>query len=278
MKLPLHHVDAFASRPFAGNPAAVVPLQAPLPAATMQAIAAENNLSETAFVELARGTGSAEAPFPLRWFTPAVEVDLCGHATLAAAFVLFATGRVTGRAVHFATTSGVLAVHRAADGPFRADERLALDAPAWTPEPLADAALLADLARALGAAPREALRTRDVLLVYEDEAAVRALCPDMARLAALDAFGVIATARGADCDFVSRFFAPRQGVPEDPVTGSAHCTLTPFWAARLARTALVARQVSARGGELECELRGARVRIAGRVVPYLQGEIEVGGP
>jgi len=276
MKLPLHHVDTFAERLGTGNPAAVVPLQAPLSAATMQAIAAENNLPETAFVELQRGTGGAEAPFPLRWFTPQVEVDLCGHATLATAFVLLSTGRAQGLAVHFVTASGVLAVRRAGEGPFQPGETLSLDAPAWPPRALEDAALLDALAAALGERPLEAWRSRDVLLLYPDESAVRALRPDMPALAALDLFGVIATARGAGCDFVSRFFAPRQGVPEDPVTGSAHCTLTPFWAARLQRTRLAARQVSARGGDLACELRGERVLIGGRVVPYLQGEIEVG--
>jgi PhzF family phenazine biosynthesis protein len=277
MKLALFQVDAFASEAFRGNPAAVVPLDAPLPDALMQSIAAENNLSETAFVRLDAGSGTPESPWPLRWFTPATEVDLCGHATLASAWVLYATGRASGASVHFASKSGTLGVSRGAAGPFRADELLALDFPSRPPRPLTDRALVDALSGALGAEPREALMARDALLVFDNEVTVRGLRPDMARLATLDLFGVIVTAPGHGCDFVSRFFAPRKGVPEDPVTGSSHCTLTPFWAARLERTRLTARQVSARGGELACELRGDRVTIAGRVAPYLRGEIEVGG-
>ena len=277
MKLSLFQVDAFAHEAFRGNPAAVVPLDGPLPDALMQSIAAENNLSETAFVRLDAGRGTPDSPWPLRWFTPAAEVDLCGHATLGSAWVLFATGRAAGASVHFATASGTLGVQRAAAGPFRADELLALDFPSRPPRPLTDRALVDELAGALGAEPREAHMARDALLLFDRESTVRALRPDMARLAALDLFGVIVTAPGHGCDFVSRFFAPRKGVPEDPVTGSSHCTLTPFWAARLERTRLSARQVSARGGELTCELRGERVTIAGRVAPYLRGEIEVEG-
>jgi PhzF family phenazine biosynthesis protein len=275
MKLPLFQVDAFAREAFRGNPAAIVPLQAPLPDALMQSIAAENNLSETAYVRLDAGKGTPQAPWPLRWFTPAAEVDLCGHATLASAWVLFHEGLATGEAVQFSSASGPLGVQRRAAGPFRADEQLFLDFPARPPRPMDDPALADALAGALGAVPREALMARDALLVFDDEAAVRALRPDMSRLASLDLFGVIATAPGRQCDFVSRFFAPRKGVPEDPVTGSSHCTLTPFWAARLKRTQLAAQQVSARGGELSCELRGERVAIGGRVAPYLRGEIEV---
>jgi predicted PhzF superfamily epimerase YddE/YHI9 len=277
MKLPLFQVDAFTSNVFRGNPAAVVPLREPPADATMQAIAAENALSETAFVRLDEGDGSEQAPWPLRWFTPVAEVDLCGHATLASAWVLFAEGLARGEAVHFASASGPLSTRREAVGEFSRDERLWLDFPSRPPQPLADCALLDALSGALGAVPREALRARDALLLFDGEAAVRALRPDMARLAALDLFAVIVSAPGRECDFVSRFFAPRKGVPEDPVTGSAHCTLTPFWAARLGRNRLTARQVSARGGELELELRGARVAIGGRVAPYLRGAIEVPG-
>ncbi len=277
MRLPLFQVDAFTSRVFAGNPAAVVPLQAPLPDALQQAIAAENNLSETAFVSLHAGDGSAARPFPLRWFTPTSEVDLCGHATLGTAWVLFREGLAHGEAVHFASASGPLATRREAGGPFRGDERLWLDFPARPPRPLDDRARVDALATALGAVPREAHVARDVLLLYDDEAAVRALRPDFARVAALASFGLVVTAPGRDVDFVSRFFAPAKGVPEDPVTGSSHCELAPFWAARLGRTRLAARQVSARGGELLCELRGGRVAIGGHVAPYLRGEIEVPG-
>lgn len=260
MTLRLYQVDAFSSAVFRGNPAAVVPLERWLDDATLQAIAAENNLSETAFfVREADG-------FRIRWFTPAVEVDLCGHATLASAWVLFSKLEPGRESVSFASRGGPLTVTRE-------DGRLVLDFPAlpgaaWTPPP--------GLAAALGAEPREALRAMDALLVFDDEAEVRALRPDLAALEEIDARGVIVTAPGKDVDFVSRFFAPRAGVPEDPVTGSAHCTLIPYWAARLGRNVLRARQVSARGGELWCELRGSRVRIAGQAALYLTGTIEVG--
>jgi predicted PhzF superfamily epimerase YddE/YHI9 len=243
----------------------------------MQSIAAENNLSETAFVSLHAGDGSAARPFPLRWFTPTSEVDLCGHATLASAWVLFRESLAHGEAVHFASASGPLATRRESGGPFRGDERLWLDFPARPPRPLDDRARVDALSAALGAAPLEAHVARDVLLLYADEAAVRALRPDFARVAVLASFGLVVTAPGHDVDFVSRFFAPAKGVPEDPVTGSAHCELAPFWAARLGRTRLAARQVSARGGELACELHGERVRIGGHVAPYLRGEVEVEG-
>lgn len=275
MRLPLFQVDAFASRAFAGNPAAVVPLQAPLPDALQQAIAAENNLSETAFVALHAGDGSAAAPWPLRWFTPTCEVDLCGHATLASAWVLLREGHARGAALHFSSASGTLAVRREREGAFDPGERLWLDFPARPPRPLADAALRDGLAAALGAAPLEAHVARDVVLLYPDEDAVRALRPDFGRVAELAAFGLVVTAPGRDVDFISRFFAPAKGVPEDPVTGSAHCELLPFWAQRLRRTRLRARQVSARGGELLCELRGERAWIGGHVAPYLRGEIEL---
>jgi PhzF family phenazine biosynthesis protein len=260
MKLRLFQVDAFASRVFAGNPAAVVPLERWLDDATLQAIATENNLSETAFFVGGKGD------YHIRWMTPADEVDLCGHATLASAWVVF-NELEKGRAeVTFQSQSGPLRV--TADG-----DRLALDFPSRPPEP-ADASLAA-LARALGARPRAALASRDYLAVFGSEDEVRALEPDMAAVAALDRMAVIATAPGGDCDFVSRFFVPSMGIPEDPVTGSAHCTLVPYWAKRLGRASLFARQVSARGGELWCEDRGERVAIAGRCAKYLEGTIEV---
>lgn len=258
MNLPLYWIDAFADRLFAGNPAAVVPLAGWLPDATMQRIAFENGLAETAFlVPLAPGR------WHLRWFTPALEIDLCGHATLAAAHVLFRESGHAGDTVTFDSRSGPLLVRRRGD-------LLELDFPSRPapPAPAPD-----DLVRGLGATPGFVALARDYLCVFDTAAAVRALRPDFAALARLPVIGIIATAPGDDCDFVSRFFAPRAGVPEDPVTGSAHCNLVPYWAGRLGRNSLHARQVSARGGELWCELRGDRVGLAGRCVRYLRGEL-----
>lgn len=253
-------VDAFTSRLFGGNPAAVCLLEEWLPDALMQAIAAENNLSETAFV-VREGDG-----FAIRWFTPAVEVDLCGHATLASAHVLF--GHQPDLAeVHFSSQSGPLRVTRAGS-------RLRLDLPRRDGTPCPPEPRLAD---ALGAQPRELHAARDLLAVFDSEAEVRALAPDMPMLAAIDRFGFIVTAPGRDCDFVSRYFAPREGVPEDPVTGSAHCTLVPYWAARLGKETLHARQVSRRGGELFCTLAGDRVLVAGEAVTFFEGTIELPG-
>jgi PhzF family phenazine biosynthesis protein len=262
MQLRLFQVDAFTSRVFGGNPAAVVPLAAWLPDATLQSIATENNLSETAFLVGAAGD------YHIRWMTPEDEVDLCGHATLASAWVVFNELERGRREVRFRSKSGPLRV--TAEG-----ERLTLDFPSRPPSP-AEASLAA-VAAALGARPRAVLASRDYLAVLETEAEVRALKPDMAKVAALDRMAVIATAPGGDCDFVSRFFVPSLGIPEDPVTGSAHCTLVPYWSKRLGKKSLFARQVSARGGELWCEDRGERVAIAGRCVKYLEGTIEVPG-
>ena len=259
MRLRLYQLDAFADRVFAGNPAAVCPLEAWLPDATMQAISAENNVSETAFF-----VPEGEA-YALRWFTPTVEVDLCGHATLASAFVIFRDLQPGLERVVFRTRSaGELAVGR--DG-----DLLALDFPSRPPGPCA---VPSELAAALGASPSTVLASRDYLAVFEAAGAVAALRPDFAALAALDRFAVIATAPGADgIDFVSRFFAPARGVSEDPATGSAHCSLIPYWAELLGKTRLEARQLSQRGGALSCALRGDRVTIAGRVVPYFEGTI-----
>jgi predicted PhzF superfamily epimerase YddE/YHI9 len=260
VKVPFYHVDAFTSRLFAGNPAGVCPLEDWLDAARMQAIAAENNLPETAFFVR---TGDC---YGLRWFTPAVEVDLCGHATLASAFVIFEHLDRSAREVRFETASGPLVVRREGD-------LLIMDFPARPPERVGDAEAVG---RALGRAPLELWAARDYLAVYGSAGDVRSLSPDMAATAALDRFAVIVTAPGdGDVDFVSRFFAPAQGLPEDPVTGSAHCTLTPYWAARLGKTRLHALQVSPRGGELWCELKGDRVLISGRAVQYLEGAIEI---
>jgi len=262
MKLPLYQVDAFTQRLFGGNPAAVVLLDAWLPDGVLAAIAAENNLAETAFV-IPRADVS-----PLRWFTPAVEVDLCGHATLAAADVVFRYRFPSLNRLTFSTRSGELAVTR--EGAL-----LKMDFPARPGKPVAVTDVLA---AALGARPREAYMARDLLAIFDSESEVRSLRPDFARVAVLDAFAVIVSAPGDTVDFVSRFFAPGAGIPEDPVTGSSHCTLTPYWAARLGKNKLTAKQLSARGGDLLCELRGDRVVIAGHVVEYLRGEIETEGP
>lgn len=257
VKIPVYQVDAFTSRVFAGNPAAVCPLVEWLPDETMQAVAAENNLSETAFF-VRNGNG-----FHLRWFTPEVEVDLCGHATLASAYVLFDLLGEQGDQLRFTTKSGELIVRRRND-------MLALDFPARPPEPTRPCV---GLIEAFGLKPQAVLSARDYLLVFDTEEEVRKMKPDMELLKGIDRFAAIVTAPGDDCDFVSRFFAPAKGVPEDPVTGSAHCTLIPYWAQRLGKDKLLARQVSKRGGELHCELLGARVEIAGQAALFLQGEI-----
>ena len=259
MKLPYYEVSAFTTNPFGGNPAGVCPLDGWLPDPVLQSIAANNNLAETAFI-IARGVD-----FDLRWFTPTVEMDLCGHATLAAAFVLFSERNVTSREIHFHSRSGLLTVSGEGDQlTLNFPTRLAT--PCTAPE---------TLIRGLGAKPAEVLKARDYLAVFASEAEVRALKPDFATLKSLDCLGIIATAPGDDCDFVSRFFAPGAGVDEDPVTGSAHCTLIPYWSQRLGQSKLFARQVSPRAGELFCELAGDRVRMGGRAVTYLRGEIQI---
>ncbi|WP_419948244.1 PhzF family phenazine biosynthesis protein [Candidatus Palauibacter sp.] len=261
MKIPLYQLDAFSDRPFAGNPAAVCPLESWLDDDVMQEIAAENNLSETAFV-----VRDGE-DFALRWFTPLSEVDLCGHATLATAWVLFNLLETDRDTLRFGTRSGQLVVQLGEDG------LLVMDFPARPAVPReAPRALIGGL----GAEPMEVLASeRDYLAVFANEDDVRKLKPDFARLRGLDRLGIIVSAPGESADFVSRFFAPSVGVPEDPVTGSAHCTLVPYWAARLGRgeAQLEARQISARGGELTCRLLGDRVTIAGRAALYLSGEI-----
>ena len=257
MKLQLFQVDAFTDRVFGGNPAGVCPLDSWLDYDVMQAIAAENNLAETAFFV------AGPDRFHLRWFTPTAEVDLCGHATLASAWVLFEKLGVESPEVSFDTRSGVLTVTR--DG-----TRLSMDFPSRPGEPCeVPDALLAGL----GIQGAEVLKARDYLVVLESEAAVRAVKPDFAKLMEVDTFGIILTGPGKEADFVSRFFAPRMGVPEDPVTGSSHCTLIPYWAKRLGKARLKAHQASTRGGELFCEDLGARVAIAGHAVLYLEGSI-----
>jgi len=261
--IPLYHVDAFTSAVFGGNPAAVCPLDAWLPDETLHLIAAENCLSETAFF-----VKTGDGQYHLRWFTPTTEVDLCGHATLASAFVLHERLGETAQPLRFQTLSGELSVTAGPDG-------YTLDFPARPAERVAG---LAALTFALGAEPDEVWKARDHVCVYHYESEVRTLVPDMVRLQAIAPHGVIVTApadptQSPGADFVSRFFAPAIGVPEDPVTGSTHCTLAPLWAERLGRTSLVARQVSSRGGEMRCDLRDDRVLLTGRAVCYLEGTI-----
>jgi predicted PhzF superfamily epimerase YddE/YHI9 len=261
MKLPYYEVSAFTTNPFGGNPAGACPLGAWLPDSVLQAIAANNNLAETAFT-VPRGND-----FELRWFTPTIEIDLCGHATLAAAFVLFNERGLRADEVRFHSRSGLLTVSRTHD-------LLTLDFPS---RPATVCVVPETLIRGLGAKPKEVLKARDYLAVFASEVEVRALKLDFTTLKTLDCLGIIATAPGSDCDFVSRFFAPSAGVDEDPVTGSAHCTLIPYWAERLGKIKLFARQISQRSGELFCEQAGERVRIGGRAVLYLRGEIEIPG-
>jgi PhzF family phenazine biosynthesis protein len=262
MEIPIYQVDAFTDRVFGGNPAAVMPLEAWLDDALLQSIAMENNLSETAFLVPA-GEG-----YELRWFTPTVEVDLCGHATLAAAHVLFEHRAHAGDEVSFNTHSGELHVHRSAAG-------LTMDFPAAL---LTGSDVQLSVCDALGAIASEAVLVGDephknAIYVYEFEEDVAGLSPDFRALGESSEQSIIATAPGNDCDFVSRFFGPRVGLDEDPVTGSAHCALMPYWAARLHRDGLQARQISARGGDLSCELRGDRVLMTGRAVTFMQGSV-----
>jgi PhzF family phenazine biosynthesis protein len=260
MKLRLFQIDAFAKEIFSGNPAAVCPLEKWLPDATLQAIAAENNLAETAFFV------PEKDGFSLRWFTPTQEVDLCGHATLASAHVLFREIGLPDETVTFHSKGGDLRVRR--DG-----DRLTLDFPRWD---VTEAPANPDLVKALGRDPESVWVTpRDYLVVFPNEQDIAALSPELERIRWLDREGVIVTARGKKVDFVSRYFAPQVGIPEDPVTGSAHCVLTPFWAKRLGKNSLEARQLSTRGGELSCELAGERVLISGRAIKYLEGYIDV---
>jgi len=257
MKIKQYQVDAFATRAFEGNPAAVCPLESWLDDGLLQAIAEENNLSETAFFV------PSEIGFDLRWFTPVKEVDLCGHATLATAHVLFEHLGHAGPVIAFETRSGVLTVRRKGD-------LLEMNFPACWPKPCEAPEILV---KGLGQPPLEVLAADDYLAVYDSEAIIHAITPDFALLAQLDLRGVIVTAPGTDADFVSRFFAPRLGVPEDPVTGSAHCTLAPYWAGRLGKQRLSARQISKRGGGLSCELKGDRVLLSGAAVTVMQTEI-----
>jgi PhzF family phenazine biosynthesis protein len=259
MRILIYQVDAFASRVFEGNPAAVCPLEEWLGDEVMQAIATENNLSETAFF-VREGEG-----YRIRWFTPEKEVDLCGHATLASAFVIFEHIEPSLQEVTFDSRSGLLNVSRG-------EELLALDFPSQPPAPCSAPP---ELAQGLGAEPAEVLSSQDYFAVFDHEKDIRLMEPDMTKLKKVGLRGVIVTAPGDEADFVSRFFAPSYGIDEDPVTGSSHCALTPYWARRLGKNRLHAYQLSRRGGELFCEDRGDRVMISGHAVLYLQGFLTI---
>jgi len=263
MKLEIFQVDAFTSKPFAGNPAAVVPLISWLPDETMLAIAAENNLAETAF--FVKNVDQYE----IRWFTPKVEVNLCGHATLASAHVIFNELKLESEKINFHShRSGALGVTKE-------DGKMVLDFPAYS---LTEIEQSDELARAIGAIPAKVFETQGnmVMLRLESESQIRELSPDFNALLGIDYDEFIVTALGGDCDFASRMFAPRIGINEDPVTGAIHCSLIPYWADQLSKNEMFARQVSERGGELFCKLDGERVKIGGEAVLYLKGEIYVG--
>lgn len=259
MKIPYFQVNAFTSNTFGGNPAGICLLQRWLSDSLMQRIAAENNLSETAFLV------RRDEFYDLRWMTPTAEVDLCGHATLAAAFVLMIEMGLPQKRVFFQTLSGTLSAARQGD-------ILELDFPSRPPQTCASPD---SLMKSLGRVPAQVLKARDYFAVFNSAAEVQELQPDMRLLMDLDSLGVIVTAPGNEVDFVSRFFAPKVGVPEDPVTGSAHCSLIPYWSERLGKSEMVAHQISQRGGELFCQMRGERVGIGGKAVTYCRGELEV---
>ena len=260
MKLKTYQADAFASSLFKGNPAAVVPLTEWLSDETMQQIAMENNLSETAFF-IPEGDH-----FHIRWFTPMTEVDLCGHATLASAHILFNELAFKGEQIEFKSKSGPLKVTKSAD-------KLQLDFPA---DPVSLGDTNPEIGNALGASPVATYKGKTKhLLLFDNEETIRNMKPNFHLLKQTDARGIIVTANGTTVDFVSRFFAPKVGIDEDPVTGSAHTLLIPFWANRLNKTEMTALQLSARGGQLWCTLSGDRALIAGKAVTYLRGEIEI---
>ena len=260
MRIRQFQVDAFAERVFEGNPAAVCPLDHWLDDDVLQSIAEENNLSETAFFV------PSERGYELRWFTPVTEVDLCGHATLATAHVLFNEIGHIGPRIIFKTRSGDLFVEKDGAG-------LKMDFPSCPPVAREISELIT---QGLGKRPVEVLAADDYMAVFESEEIVRAIRPDQTLLAQLDLRGVIITAPGIEVDFVSRFFAPRFGIPEDPVTGSAHCALTPYWASKLGKPRLIAQQVSKRGGKLTCEIKDDRVIITGSATTFMDATILIG--
>ena len=262
-------VDVFTDKAFGGNPAGVCLLESWLPDETLQNIGMENNLSETAFLVKRDGY------YDLRWFTPVIEVDLCGHATMGSAFVLFSFVETAASTLSFRTLSGTLTVERKGD-------MLLMNLPA---RPAAPAPKYKSIAQGLRIDEFDMLKSADLLVVLDSEEAVKGVAPDFETLKNVkaeagipdDNFGVIITAPGSDCDFVSRFFAPNCGVDEDPVTGRAHCVLTPYWSKRLGKTSMTARQLSKRGGRLWCEDKGERVAIGGKAVLYMSGVIDEQG-
>lgn len=259
MKIKQYQVDAFASRTFEGNPAAVCPLEHWLDDGLLQAIAEENNLSETAFFVL------SEKGFKLRWFTPVKEVDLCGHATLATAYVIFEILGYPKHVITFESRSGELMVEKKG-------RLLEMNFPACPPSPCG---IPENLIQALGHQPIEVFMADDYMAVFGHEEIIRSISPNQTLLSQLDLRGVIITAPGIEIDFVSRFFAPKYGIPEDPVTGSAHCILAPYWAKKLGKNILTAKQLSKRGGNITCEVKADRVLLSGCAVTFMEAEISV---
>ena len=259
MQINVYQVDAFANKPFEGNPAAICPLSEWLPEQLLQAIASENNLSETAFFV------PNDDGYELRWFTPSTEVDLCGHATLATAYVLFEELGYEGEEIRFTTKSGELSV-------VRSGESLRMNFPAQIPVPHE---LPSQLVAAFGTTPEDCLKFADIIAVFSSEDLVRSADPDMSLLEQLDCRGIIITAESQNYDFVARWFGPRTGIKEDPVTGSAFTQLVPYWANRLGKSKFEAKQLSQRGGEVSCELLGDRVFISGKAVIYMRGIIDI---
>lgn len=259
MRIRIFQLDAFADQLFSGNPAAVCPLDQWLPDDLMQKIAAENNLSETAFFV------GADGRYDLRWFTPLAEVDLCGHATLASAAIVLEELEPQRSRVEFDTRSGRLSVRRQ-------DKQFIMDFPAQAPRP---AVAPPTLLRGMGRAPEIVLASQDYFLVYSSQSEIEALAPDLSALKDIPLRGVIVTAPGDMVDFVSRFFGPKVGIDEDPVTGSAHCALAPYWAERIGKKQLIGRQLSSRGGTVVCGIEGERVSLSGKCARYLEGSLRI---
>ena len=259
MKLPIYQIDAFAEEPFEGNPAAIVPLEKWLSDKTMQAIAGENNLAETAFFVAVNGG------FHIRWFTPSNEVKLCGHATLASAFVLFNCLGYESDSITFDSLSGRLSVTKK-------NNLLTLDFPSQIPR---TCEIPSALIKGLGKSPLECLRNKDFVAVFKSEDEISGITPNHHYLEQLELRGVIVTAPSAKHDFIVRFFAPKYGIPEDPVTGSAYTQLIPYWSKKTGKTKLNAKQISSRGGKLLCELQGDRVLISGSAIKYMEGTITI---
>ncbi|MGQ0739180.1 MAG: PhzF family phenazine biosynthesis protein [Bacteroidota bacterium] len=263
MKLILYQIDAFAGKLFAGNPAAVIPLKIWIDDSLMQSLAMENNLAETAFFVPSKDKA---ADFDIRWFTPELEINLCGHATLASAFAIFEILKLKKKKVVFSSKSGLLTVEKK-------KKMLEMDFPSWPPERITE--YPAELLFSLGNPEIAGVyRNREYIVELMNEEAVKNCRPDFSQMSRVDRM-IIITAPGKEVDFVSRFFAPTAGINEDPVTGSAHSQLIPFWSEKLGKTALTARQLSNRGGELTCEQRGNRVMMGGQCVFYMKGEIEI---